>query len=92
VWVGPGLNISELATEFRARVNPIGDLKCSDSGTCGREWLVRKPWDIDKHGMDTLVCFPFKIIEPANSYQVRQKPNAEIIVINSQLLLRHVHW
>jgi hypothetical protein len=40
VWIGPGLNASELAVEFRARVNPIGDLKCSDSGTCGREWFV----------------------------------------------------
>jgi uncharacterized protein CbrC (UPF0167 family) len=29
--------VKNLAVEFQVRVNPVGDLKCSDPGTCGRE-------------------------------------------------------
>jgi hypothetical protein len=38
VVIAKNINVSLLALEFRARINPLGDLKCADPGTCGREW------------------------------------------------------
>lgn len=36
IQLGKNINVKDLAVEFQARINPLGDLACADPATCGR--------------------------------------------------------
>ena len=36
ITLGANINIKDLAIEFQARINPLGDVSCADPATCGR--------------------------------------------------------